>query len=158
MPRKKHAPAAAKSPAGRYLDLIARRFRVIRRDVPQLIEILSEKDPLMRQAALHALGQLGGREALAPLGRQLAETKTSSEAYLIERALAEVCSRDDDEDGAAEALASAVSVLGEKDGLDLLEQFPGASAMIERWTPTGLWYLRGEAFPPPVEPEIRQGE
>lgn len=58
----------------------------------------------------------------------------------------------------ADALASAVSVLGEEDGLELLEQFPGASAMIERWTPTGLWYLRGEGFPPPVEPEIRQVE
>jgi thiamine biosynthesis lipoprotein len=57
----------------------------------------------------------------------------------------------------ADALASAVSVLGEAGGLELLERFPGASALIERWTPTGLWYLRGEAFPPPVEPEIRQG-
>lgn len=58
----------------------------------------------------------------------------------------------------ADALASTVSVLGEEDGLDLLEQFPGASALIERWTPAGLWYLRAESFPAPTEPEIRYPE
>jgi len=58
----------------------------------------------------------------------------------------------------ADALASAVSVLGEEDGLALLEQFPGASALIERWTPAGLWYLRSESFPAPREPEMRYPE
>jgi thiamine biosynthesis lipoprotein len=47
----------------------------------------------------------------------------------------------------ADALASAISVLGEEDGPGLLERFPGASALVERWTPAGV--------PAPMRAEIR---
>jgi thiamine biosynthesis lipoprotein len=55
----------------------------------------------------------------------------------------------------ADGLASAISVLGEEEGLKLLERFPGASALIERWTPQGIRHRRSESFPEPIGPEIR---
>ena len=58
----------------------------------------------------------------------------------------------------ADALASALSVLGPDRGLALLEKFPGASALIETWTPQGVRRVRSETFPPPSEPEMRYPE
>jgi thiamine biosynthesis lipoprotein ApbE len=55
----------------------------------------------------------------------------------------------------ADALASAISVLGQEDGLKLLERFPGAAALTERWTPGGIEYRRTADFPAPVTAEIR---
>ena len=58
----------------------------------------------------------------------------------------------------ADALASALSVLGADRGLDLLKKFPGASALIETWTPQGVRRVRSETFPSPSEPEMRYPE
>ncbi|MDY7108955.1 MAG: FAD:protein FMN transferase [Planctomycetota bacterium] len=55
----------------------------------------------------------------------------------------------------ADALASAISVLGEEDGLDLLDRFPCASGLIERWTPSGIEYRRTADFPAPAGSKIR---
>jgi thiamine biosynthesis lipoprotein len=51
-------------------------------------------------------------------------------------------------DGAtADALASAISVLGPEDGLAVLQRFPGSAALIEVYTPAGTERYLSNSFP-----------
>jgi len=99
---------AAADPATRREAVAALAARGVRDAVAPLLQILAEKDPLMRQAALDALGELGGEDTVGALAKYLNQAEDSSEVYRLERALVEICSRCDDEDVAAETLASAV--------------------------------------------------
>jgi thiamine biosynthesis lipoprotein len=51
----------------------------------------------------------------------------------------------------ADALASAVSVLGPERGLALIDSRPGAAAMIETWTPSGVQRAVSARFPIALE-------
>ena len=55
----------------------------------------------------------------------------------------------------ADALASAISVLGPEDGLALLRRFPGASALVEIRTEQGIERFRSDSFPLPAAADIQ---
>ena len=99
---------SAGEPAVRREVIGALAAREVTEAVPELLGMAGESDTLLRYAALQALGQLGGKSALGPLVKWLGDAKESSEVYMAERAIVEVCGRYDDPDAAAEAVAASM--------------------------------------------------
>jgi HEAT repeat protein len=83
--------------------------------IPDLLAAAMEADPIVRGAALTALGQLAGPEHISGMMQAVLKAERGRERDAAERAIMQVCARIADADKRADPLLAAMGKLGEAD-------------------------------------------